>query len=236
MTTRSFARSALTLWGMPTVRYGAQRIRGTGRILTIVNQQMAFSSGFEPCSTIKPFVALAGAGRRRHHARHHAAVGRRRYMDLTEAMAHSNNVFFQEVGTQLGFDRVSQYATAFGVGFELGYNIHEEQPGSLPRRTPALRRRSPYVELRRRHSHHAVAACVAGFHSREWRYAVLPAVSAHRMAIRSEFSSRASDNSLDIAPLLPDLREGMLSAGCTAQQNAAFDPARRAGSGKNRHS
>ena len=31
----------------------------SGRILTIVNQQMAFSSGFEPCSTIKPFVALA---------------------------------------------------------------------------------------------------------------------------------------------------------------------------------
>src|SRR5271170_7049832 len=28
-----------------------------GRILTIVNQQMAFSSALEPCSTIKPFVA-----------------------------------------------------------------------------------------------------------------------------------------------------------------------------------
>src|SRR3984893_13969238 len=32
----------------------------TGRILTIVNQQMAFSAGFEPCSTIKPVIALAG--------------------------------------------------------------------------------------------------------------------------------------------------------------------------------
>ena len=29
-------------------------------------------------------------------------VGRRRYMDLTEAMAHSNNVFFEEVGTPPG--------------------------------------------------------------------------------------------------------------------------------------
>src|SRR5689334_19471683 len=27
-----------------------------GRILSIVNQKMAFSAGFEPCSTIKPFV------------------------------------------------------------------------------------------------------------------------------------------------------------------------------------
>src|ERR1700733_12783756 len=32
----------------------------TGRILTIVNQKMAFSAGFEPCSTIKPFIAVAG--------------------------------------------------------------------------------------------------------------------------------------------------------------------------------
>ena len=32
----------------------------TGRILTIVNQKMAFSAGFEPCSTIKPVIALAG--------------------------------------------------------------------------------------------------------------------------------------------------------------------------------
>ena len=67
----------------------------TGRILTIVNQKMAFSSGFEPCSTIKPFIALAGSARRRHHPRHHDRVARRRYMDLTEAMAHSNNEFFQ---------------------------------------------------------------------------------------------------------------------------------------------
>ncbi len=31
----------------------------TGRILTVVNQKLAFSSGFIPCSTIKPTIALA---------------------------------------------------------------------------------------------------------------------------------------------------------------------------------
>src|SRR5215467_12552195 len=32
----------------------------TGRLLTIVNQKLAFKSGFEPCSTIKLVAALAG--------------------------------------------------------------------------------------------------------------------------------------------------------------------------------
>jgi len=31
----------------------------TGRILTVVNQKIAFGSGYIPCSTIKPTVALA---------------------------------------------------------------------------------------------------------------------------------------------------------------------------------
>ncbi len=37
----------------------------------------------------------------------------RQYMDLTEAMAHSNNVYFEEVGTRLRFARVHQYARAW---------------------------------------------------------------------------------------------------------------------------
>ena len=31
----------------------------TGRVLSIVNQKLALSSGFTPCSTFKPVVALA---------------------------------------------------------------------------------------------------------------------------------------------------------------------------------
>ena len=76
----------------------------TGRILTIVNQKMAFSSGFEPCSTIKPVIALAGLQEGVITRDTMIKIGHRRYMDLTEAMAHSNNEFFQEVGTRLGFD------------------------------------------------------------------------------------------------------------------------------------
>src|SRR6202044_3186623 len=108
----------------------------TGRILTIVNQKMAFSAGFEPCSTIKPVIALAGLEEGLITRDTMMKVGRRRYMDLTEAMAHSNNVYFEEVGKQLGFERVSKYATLMGLGSRAGYNIHEEQPGLLPARTP----------------------------------------------------------------------------------------------------
>src|SRR3984957_15959196 len=86
----------------------------TGRILAIVNQKMAFSAGFEPCSTIKPVIALAGLQQNVITRDTMIEVGRRRYMDLTEAMAHSNNSFFEEVGRRLGFENVEHYARMLG--------------------------------------------------------------------------------------------------------------------------
>src|ERR1700722_15224523 len=108
----------------------------SGRILTIVNQQMAFSSGFEPCSTIKPFIALAALQEGVITSDTMIRVKRGRYMNLTEAMAHSNNEFFQQVGTQLGFDQEIKYERLLGLGDRVGYNIPEEQPGALPKAPP----------------------------------------------------------------------------------------------------
>src|SRR6202007_1891801 len=78
----------------------------TGRILTIVNQKMAFSSGFEPCSTIKPVIALAGLQEGAITRDTMLKVERPRLLELTEAMAHSNNVFFESGRTHVGFDPV----------------------------------------------------------------------------------------------------------------------------------
>src|SRR5579862_7420152 len=78
----------------------------TGRILTVVNQKMAFSSGFEPCSTIKQVIALEGVQEGPNTRNTMSKVDRRRYMDLTEAMAHSSNVFVESVGKQLGLGTV----------------------------------------------------------------------------------------------------------------------------------
>src|SRR5450755_485911 len=68
----------------------------TGRILTVVNQKIAFGDGYIPCSTIKPTVALAALEEnvitRDTMLKVH---GRTRYMNLTEALAHSNNEFFE---------------------------------------------------------------------------------------------------------------------------------------------
>ena len=97
----------------------------TGRILTIINQRMAFSAGFEPCSTIKPFIALAGLQEGVITRDTMIKVGSRRYMDLTEAMAHSNNKYFEAVGSELGFDRLIKYHELFGLGQKVGYNIPE---------------------------------------------------------------------------------------------------------------
>jgi len=66
----------------------------TGRILAVVNQKIAFSDGYIPCSTIKPTIAVAALEENVITRDTMLKVGRRKYMNLTEALAHSNNTFF----------------------------------------------------------------------------------------------------------------------------------------------
>ncbi|HVB34300.1 MAG TPA: penicillin-binding transpeptidase domain-containing protein [Patescibacteria group bacterium] len=103
-----------------------------GRILSIVNQKLAFSSGFEPCSTIKPVIALAALKQGLITSSTMVRVSRYNSLNLTEALAHSNNEFFAEMGRRLGFDVVSQYAHLLGLGERAGWDIAEEQPGTFP--------------------------------------------------------------------------------------------------------
>ena len=74
----------------------------TGRILTVVNQKIAFGDGYIPCSTIKPTIALAALEENVITRDTMLKVGRRKYMNLTEAMAHSNNVFFESSAAAWG--------------------------------------------------------------------------------------------------------------------------------------
>jgi cell division protein FtsI/penicillin-binding protein 2 len=57
-------------------------------------------------------------------------------MNLTEALAHSNNTYFAQLGIKLGFDRVAYYARLFGLGEKAGLDIEQEQPGILPAVAP----------------------------------------------------------------------------------------------------
>jgi penicillin-binding protein 2 len=102
-----------------------------GRILAMVNQKLALSPGAEPCSTIKLTVAMAALSE--------GLVTRDTMvqlpgfrMNMTQALAKSNNLYFEELGRELGFNRVRHYANEFGLGELAGYNIRGEQLGIYP--------------------------------------------------------------------------------------------------------
>lgn len=104
----------------------------TGRILAMVNQKLALSEGAEPCSTIKVSVALAALSENIINKDTRVQLGKRFSMNLTEALAHSNNQFFEALGRRLGFEKVSYYAHQFGLGELAGWNIDGEHLGTYP--------------------------------------------------------------------------------------------------------
>jgi penicillin-binding protein 2 len=106
-----------------------------GRILTMVNQKVALGSGFQPCSTIKVSVALAALSEKVIEPQTKLRLNGMR-MDLTYALAHSNNYFFATLGQKLGFEKVSYYAHQFGYGEKAGLNIRGEGPGNFPAAPP----------------------------------------------------------------------------------------------------
>ena len=104
----------------------------TGRVLAMVNQKLALSSGAEPCSTIKLTVALAALQEGIVRRDTPVALGGGYHVTLTEALAHSNNLYFETLGRALGFERVKHYANQLGLGELAGYNIAGEQLGVYP--------------------------------------------------------------------------------------------------------
>jgi cell division protein FtsI/penicillin-binding protein 2 len=108
----------------------------TGRVLTIVNQKLAFEPGFIPCSTIKLVTSIAALNE--HVITRDTVVPISRYQryTLTTAIAQSNNQYFSILGNKLGFDRVTQYARLLGLGEKAGLDIAGEQPGSVAAEPP----------------------------------------------------------------------------------------------------
>jgi penicillin-binding protein 2 len=104
----------------------------SGRILAMVNQKLALSAGAQPCSTIKVAVALAALSENVITKDTMIRLGRYSQVDLTDALAHSNNAYFEAVGRKLGFEKVSYYAHQFGLGELAGWNIKGEHRGTFP--------------------------------------------------------------------------------------------------------
>ena len=104
----------------------------SGRVLAMVNQKLALASGAQPCSTIKLSVALAALSEGLISKDTPVSLGGNYRMNLTKALAHSNNAYFEALGRRLGFEKVAYYAHEYGLGELAGYDIPGEQLGEYP--------------------------------------------------------------------------------------------------------
>lgn len=115
--------------------------------------------GYEPGSTIKPFIGLAGLelGARRpddtvfssgayrlpNQAREYRdwRRGGHGHVNLKEALAQSVNTYFYSLAVELGMDRLSGYLAQFGFGAPTGIDLLGESSGVLPTREWKARNR-----------------------------------------------------------------------------------------------
>lgn len=184
----------------------------SGRVLAMVNQKLALSSGAQPCSTIKLSVALAALSEGLVSKETEVALGRRSRMNLTEALAHSNNAYFESLGRKLGFEKVAYYAHEYGFGELAGYQIPGEQVGEypdavIPEKLGGVGKMCSYGEgvsmtpLQ-------LGALVSAIANGGTLYYLQHPTSPEEVA---GFQPRVK-RQLDIAPLIPDLSDGMAGA------------------------
>jgi cell division protein FtsI/penicillin-binding protein 2 len=193
----------------------------TGRILTVVNQKIAFSDGYIPCSTIKPTIALAALEENVITRDTMLRVGRRKFMNLTEAMARSNNVFFEQLGARMGFETVSKYSRLLGLGELAGYNLPDEHPGSFPTTPPAfggVARMSSFGEGIQVTPLQLAALSAAFANGGTLYYLQYP----HTQEEVQNFAPKVK-RELNIAPILPEIREGMLAAVLYGTGKSSYD-------------
>ena len=111
-----------------------------GRILTIVNQKLAFES-YQPCSTFKPAIALAALEEGLiEKDKTRLQLGRRWYLDLARSLTISNNLYFEKLGDLLGLEKVRDYAQRFGFGELSSWGLPDESRGAVPTKAPPASR------------------------------------------------------------------------------------------------
>lgn len=102
-----------------------------GRVVSMVNQEWAARKGFKPCSTIKLVTGVAGVNEKVINEFGEVTTAPSR-LDLTDALAYSNNVYFQKVGGSVGYNKMMNYARELGLGAPTGINLPGESAGKLP--------------------------------------------------------------------------------------------------------
>jgi len=194
----------------------------TGRILSAVNQPLVFGADYIPCSTIKPVIAVAALDQGILTRDSMLKVSRRRYMNLTEALAHSNNTFFESLGSQMGFDTVTKWARQFGLGETVGRDIPLERAGAVPDTPPergGVARMSSFGE-----GFKITPLQLAGVASTLANGGTLYYLQYPRTEEDLKNFSPLVHRKLEVEHLLPDVREGMLAAVLYGTAKRAFDP------------
>jgi penicillin-binding protein 2 len=184
----------------------------SGRILAMVNQKLALSSGAQPCSTIKLSVALAALNEGLVSKDTEVALGGRSRVNLTEALAHSNNLYFETLGRKLGFEKVAYYAHEYGLGELAGYDIPGEQLGSypdevLPEKLGGVGKMCSFGESVSM-TPLQLGAMVSAIANGGTLYYLQHPTSPEEIA---NFQPRIK-RTLDIAPLIPEISDGMAGA------------------------
>ena len=194
----------------------------SGRILAVVNQPLAFSAGYIPCSTIKPVIAVAALHEGILTRDSMLRISRRRYMNLKEALAHSNNTFFESLGSQMGFETVTRYAREFGLGEPAGHDIPGERAGAVPDEPPqrgGVARMSSFGEGFRITPLQLAGVASTLANGGTLYYLQYPKTDEERRSFIPLVHRR-----LDVEPLLPDVREGMLAAVLYGTARRSFNP------------
>jgi beta-lactamase regulating signal transducer with metallopeptidase domain len=105
----------------------------TGRVYAVVNQEWALRRGWVPASTMKLVTGLAGVGEGLFDPAEKMRVqGRAERLDLTGALALSDNSYFKSVDVRVGAGPILDYARRLGLGEPTGINYEGEVAGRLP--------------------------------------------------------------------------------------------------------
>ena len=105
----------------------------TGQVYAVVNQEWALRRGWVPASTMKLVTSLAGIGEKVFDPSEKVRVrGRAERLDLTDALAVSDNEYFRSLGARVGAERILDYAGRLGLGEQTGINYEGETAGRLP--------------------------------------------------------------------------------------------------------
>ena len=104
----------------------------TGKVLTIVNQDWAIRSSIRPCSTIKLVTGVAGLNEGVISKEDGSIRNTSTRRNLDDAVAFSDNGYFQRVGSNLGSTKLIEYGKQLGLGEPTGLNVAGEAAGKLP--------------------------------------------------------------------------------------------------------